>query len=296
MAWQLSSEGGGPAAPRPTDASGPNPLDRSLQALQRRAHRGVTLERVHTEVEEALSHQEFRLQYQPRISTADRDTTGVEALLRWSDAGRGELGPKAFLPSVRQTAAMIPLGRWVVEEACRQLATWERARPASARPLLMSVNVTGLEVLEDGFSDHLLRTAEAHDLPLAQLQIELDAADELRGDTALGLRLQGLRHRGLRVAIDNVGPAFGLAGNRIGADAVHIDRRWVRSIVDDAEVRSSLAALVTRAHDSGARALASGVQTAAELEALGEIGCDEVQGYLFCPPVDANELDWIDDD
>lgn len=296
MAWQLSSEGTGPDRPAFGGSGEPHPLGRSLQALQRRAHRGVTLERVHSEVEEALSHHEFRLQYQPRISISELDTTGVEALLRWNDAERGELGPKAFLPSVRQTAAMVPLGRWVMEEACRQLAVWERARPATARPLLMSVNVTGLEVLEPGFSAHLLRTAEDNELPLSQLQIELDAADELRGDTQLGLRLQGLRHRGLQVAIDNVGPAYGLAGNRIGADAVHIDRRWVRSIVDDAEVRSSLAALVVRAHDSGARVCASGVQTSEELVALGEIGCDDVQGFLFCPPVDAGELDWIDDD
>lgn len=293
MAWQLCTDGGGPV--RRSNGTDRHPLGRSLQALDRRAQRGATLERVHADVEAGLDHHEFALQYQPRIEVKTLDTVGVEALLRWNGADRGDLGPRAFLPSVRQTAAMIPLGQWVLEEACQQQAAWEQQRPAGARPLLMSVNVTALEVLERGFAAHLFRTLERHGLPFDRLQIEIDAADQLGGDTTLGLRLQSLRHYGVRVAIDNVGPAFGLSSDRIGADAVHIERRWVRAIGDDGEVKASLAALVERAHASGARVCASGVQSSDELLELSWIGCDEVQGYLFCPPVGSSELDWIDD-
>lgn len=293
MAWQLCSDGGGPV--RRVNRTDRHPLGRSLQALERRALRTVTLERVHSDVDAGLDHHEFTLQYQPRVELRTLDTAGVEALLRWDGSGRGDLGPRAFLPSVRQTGAMVRLGQWILDESCRQLAVWEQQRPADARPLLMSVNVTALEVLERGFSDHLFRTLDRHDVPLDRLQLEIDAADQLGGATALALRLQSLRHRGLRVAIDNVGPAFGLSGDRIGADAVHIERRWVRAIGTDGEVRASLAALVERAHASGARVCATGVQTPDELVDLNWIGCDEVQGYLFCPPVAADELDWIDD-
>jgi EAL domain-containing protein (putative c-di-GMP-specific phosphodiesterase class I) len=291
MAWQLRSDGGGPV--RRTNRPDRHPLARSLGALERRDQRRGSLERVHSDVEAGLAQHEFSLQYQPRVALATMESAGAEALLRWG-GDHGDLTPKAFLPTVRQTAAMVRLGRWVLAEACCQAAAWEARRPADADPLLVSVNVTALEVLERGFADHLFRCLDTSGLPIELLQVEIDAADQLGGDSTLGLRLQSLRHQGLRVAIDKVGPAFGLGSERVAADAVHIERRWVRAVGHDDELLDSLRHLVERAHESGARVCATGVQEVEELVELAAIGCDEAQGYLFCPPVDPSELDWIE--
>jgi len=291
MTWQLRSGGVDPV--RRTNRPQRHPLARSLGALERRDQRRASLERVNADVDAGLAQHEFSLQYQPRVALATMESAGAEALLRWG-GDHGDLTPKAFLPSVRQTAAMVRLGRWVLAEACRQAAAWEDRRPADADPLLMSVNVTALQVLEQGFADHLFRCLDASGLSIELLQVEIDAADQLGGDRTLALRLQSLRHRGLRVAIDKVGPAFGLGSERVAADAVHIERRWVRAVGQDDELLESLSRLVERAHDSGARVCATGVQEVGELVELAAIGCDEAQGFLFCPPVEPYELDWIE--
>ncbi len=292
MTWQLQADGARPV--QRTEQRDQHPLARSLRAFERRDQSRASLERVRSDVESGLDHDEFWLQYQPRVALATMESAGVEALLRWG-GDHADLSPRAFLPSLRQTAAMVRLGRWVLEEACRQAAAWDEQRPVDADALLMSVNVTALEVLEPGFADRLFRCLDQVGLPIELLQIELDAADQLSGDGTLALRLQSLRHQGLRVAIDNVGPSFGVGSERIAADAVHIDRRWVRAVAADEELSQSLAELVGRAHASGSRVCASGVQTVEELVELAAIGCDQAQGYLFCPPVDPHELDWLDD-
>jgi c-di-GMP phosphodiesterase len=295
MARDLVAGGGGPTRHTTRQWHEPHPLARSLQLFERRGHLGDTLERVDADVQTGLGEHEFFLVYQPRVSLRTLDTVGVEALLRWDDSSRGLIGPRAFLPSVKQTKAMITLGRWVLEEACLHAAAWERARPVDAHPLMMSVNVTALEVLSPTFTDTVLGILGRTDLPIDRLQIEIDAGDQLGGDSTLVARLQSLRHQGLRVAIDNVGPTFAIGNTLIAADSIHIHRRWVRSLSADRELTRALSSLVERAHRSGAQVCATGVESERERQELAVIGCDQAQGFLFCPPIEGDELDWIAD-
>lgn len=271
-------------------------MARSLRVHAWRLHLGDTLERVDADVQAALALDEFFVLFQPRVSLDTSEVVAVEALLRWRDESRGLLGPKAFLPSVRQTGAMIPLGRHVLLEACGIAALWERERPADATPLLMSVNVTSVEVMAPTFTGTLRDILEETGLPLELLQLELESGDQMTGDADLATKLQVLRTFGLRLAIDVANSALTLGPEVRGVDSVQVGRRWVRSVGTDPELTRALSSLIDKAHRSGARVCAMGVEEQHQVDALRAIGCDDAQGYFFCDPVAADDLTWLDDE
>jgi EAL domain-containing protein (putative c-di-GMP-specific phosphodiesterase class I) len=281
-------------ADRPRLMAADHGLARSLRAQTWRAHLGDTLERVEADVRAALDVDEFFLLYQPRVSLQTGHVVAVEALLRWYDPTRGLIGPKAFLPNVRQTPAMVPLGRRVLVEACRAAAAWEGSRPPDADPLVMSVNVTAVEVLAETFTGTLRDILAETGVPLDHLQLELDVSDELMGHPDVTTKLQMLRSRGLRLSVETVHPAFANARDVIDADCINVGRRWVRTVGTDGEIIKMLSALVDRAHRSGAQVCAMGVEEEHQAAALRQIGCDQAQGFLYCEPVMADDLDWLD--
>ena len=178
------------------------------------------------------------------MSLRSGDVVAIEALLRWQDSTRGVLGPKAFLPLVAQTSAMVALGQWVLEDACSEAARWEVERPAGGAPVTLSVNVAAEEVLEAGFVDGVRLILQERALPTTMLQLEIDASDPLRSETLVSTRLQQLRDEGVRLAIDGASPLLGSGSAGVDADSVHLQRRWVRGVAGDAGVAASVASLV----------------------------------------------------
>lgn len=271
-----------------------DPIARRLRLQQSRGRLQHTVADIEADVVAGLGLGQFSLVYQPRFSLHDGGIVAVEALLRWEDSSRGLLGPKAFLPLVAHTTAMVALGEWVRDEACREAVGWEHDRPAGAPPLVLSVNVAAQEILEPGFLTGLRMVVEESGLPMTLLQLEVDAADPLRGETVVATRLQQLRDQGARVAIDGALPQLGSGSLYIDADAVHLHRRWVRALATDEGVAESVVALIDRSHRSGATVCAMGVETEPQSEALAAMGCDHGQGFLYCDPVPADTLGWLD--
>jgi EAL domain-containing protein (putative c-di-GMP-specific phosphodiesterase class I) len=272
-----------------------DPMARRLRMQDSRGRLSDTVADIEAEVVQALGLGQFSLVYQPRVSLRSGEVVAIEALLRWRDSSRGLLGPKAFLPLVAQTSAMVALGQWVLEAACGEAARWELERPAGSAPVLLSVNVAAEQVLESDFVEGVRLVLATHALPTALLQLEVDASDPLRGETLVATRLQQLRDEGVRLAIDGASPQLGSGSVAIDADSVHLQRRWVKAIAGDAGVAGAVAELVERVHRSGGTVCATGVEAREQSDALAALGCDHAQGYLFCDPVPADELGWLDD-
>ena len=287
-----TTEPGAHAQPR-RQLSDLDPVARRLRIQESRGRLSDTVADIEAQVVQALGLGQFSLLYQPRVSLRTGDVVEIEALLRWQDRTRGVLGPKAFLPHVAQTSAMIALGQWVLDDACSQAARWNVERPAGDAPVTLSVNVAAEEVLEAGFVEGVLLVLQERALPTTMLQLEVDASDPLRTETLVSTRLQQLRDEGVRLAIDGASPLLGSGSARVEADSVHLQRRWVRAIGSDAAVAARVASLVERVHRSGGTVCATGVEEREEADALSTLGCDHAQGYLFYEPVPADALGWL---
>ncbi len=283
-----------PRAQRRRELPDRDPMARRLRMQDSRGRLSDTVADIESDVVAALGLGQFSLLYQPRMALDSGDVVAVEALLRWQDSARGLLGPKAFLPLVAQTSAMVALGQWVLYEASREAARWELERPAGVRPVMVSVNVAALEVLEPAFFDSVQLILEEHALPTTQLQLEIDASDPLRGETVVTTRLGLLRDEGVRVAIDGACPQLGSGSLHLDADSVHLHRRWTRSIANDAALAEAVAGLVERTHRSGGTVCAMGVETQAQADVLSVVGCDLGQGYFYCDPVPSDLIGWLD--
>lgn len=281
-------------AQRRRDLPDRDPMARRLRMQDSRGRLSNTVADIEADVVAALGLGQFSLLYQPRFSLASDEVVAVEALLRWQDSSRGLLGPKAFLPLVAQTSAMVALGQWVLDAACREAARWELERPAGVRPVIVSVNVAALEVLEPSFFDGVMLVLDEHSLPTPLLQLEVDASDPLRGETVVSTRLQLLRDEGVRLAIDGATPQLGSGSMHIDADSVHLHRRWTRSIAADAALVEGVSGLADRVHRSGGTLCAMGVEEQDQADVLKRAGCDHGQGYLYCDPVPADAVGWLD--
>lgn len=282
-----------PRFQRRGDLADRSPLAGPLRVQGARGQPGLTMDDVEAQVVAALGLGQFSLLYQPRFSLRTGDVVAVEALLRWEDAARRLIRPKAFLPLVSHTSAMVALGRWALDEACREAVGWELTRPAGAPPLTLSMNVAAQEVLEPEFLAGVRLILDERGLPANLLQLELDASDPLRGETLVAARLRILRDAGVRVAIDGACPQLGIGSPSVEADSVHLDRRWVRSVSCDDRLAASVAALVDRVHRSGGTVCATGVEAQTQSDALDAAGCDHGQGYFYCHPVPSDALGWL---
>ena len=272
-----------------------DPFARRLRLQGSRGRLDHTLADVEADVVAALGLGQFHLLYQPRVSMRSQDVVAIEALLRWRDATRGLLNPSAFLPEVAQTSAMAALGRWVLDEAAAEAGRWEHDRPPGAAPMAISVNVEAYEVLEPTFVDSVISTLDARQLPAPLVQLEIDAGDPLRSETLVTTRLQLLRAKGVRIAIDGASPQLGAGSVQIDADSVHLQRRWVRRIAADDALAEAVGGFFERVHGFGATVCAMGVEARREAERLAELGCDHAQGFLYFDPMESAALGWLDD-
>ena len=247
---------------------------------------------------DALAGGEFVVDYQPLVRLRDQRLVGVEALVRWDQPGGERLGPDLFIPVAEETGLIVPLGRWVLEEACRQAVSWRAADPGVE--LFVSVNFAARQVREPGIVDDVARILAETGWPAHALQLELTETD-LMGTTGEPLEaLRALADMGVRIAIDDFGTGYSnlaylrslpvhalkLAGpfmtghGTVGADGDGTDEV-------DQEV---LALLIELAHTLGLSVTAEVVETAAQLERLRKLGCETGQGWYFAPAVAADAV------
>ncbi|HLX03536.1 MAG TPA: GGDEF domain-containing phosphodiesterase, partial [Trinickia sp.] len=238
---------------------------------------------------QAIENREFTLLYQPRVCLATNRCTGVEALLRWQSPALGLVMPSDFIPLAEETGVIVPLGAWVLREACRQSAEW---RAAGIGQIRVAVNLSAAQFATPDLLDHILEALDEAHLPGDSLELELTESMVMRQPEQASRWLSSLKQTGVRLSIDDFGTGYSSLAylTRFPIDVVKIDRSFIRDIPDsrgDAQITSAVIAL---GHSLGLRVIAEGAETQAQVDFLRDEGCDEVQGYFFSRPIPADEV------
>ena len=242
------------------------------------------------ELHRALADQEFELYYQLQVCASDGRIGGVEALLRWHHPERGMVPPDRFIPIAEEAGLIEAIGAWVLDEACRQLAAWQRDGIADLR---MAVNLSAYQLR----SPHLLTLvsgclSEHHILP-AHLELEVTESAAMESPEQAIDQLRALRDMGIYLSIDDFGTGYSSLAylKHLPIHTLKLDRSFVRDIETDANDAAISAATVALAHKLGLLVVAEGVETAAQAKFLGvDHGCDILQGYLFARPEPAGRV------
>ncbi|HEX5831132.1 MAG TPA: PAS domain S-box protein [Gemmatimonadaceae bacterium] len=271
-------------------------------AVLARVELEADLRRALSDTRATLDHDGFRLVFQPIVELATRRTVGAEALLRWHDGERGDVSPATFIPIAEETGLILPLGRWVLREACRAGATWAAQHAAhhpeqSTRPndvgLAITVNVSGRQLVDPGFVDDVRLALAESGLPPERLVLELTESVLIHHAPEIAERLQALRTLGTRLAVDDFGTGYSslIYLQRFPLDILKMDRLFVRALGWDGSDAAIARAVVALGHALELQTVAEGVESAREAEQLQRMGCSAAQGYHFAMPISADDVE-----
>jgi EAL domain-containing protein (putative c-di-GMP-specific phosphodiesterase class I) len=231
----------------------------------------------------ALEAGQLELYYQRTIDLAADRVVGVEALVRWNHPDDGVVGPATFIPVAESTGLIVPLGAWVLERACRQVAIWNTRRDA---PLSVGVNVSGRQLADPGFADLVTRVLLETRCDPTWLLLEITESTLIGAIDVAAPSLERLRGMGVHVALDDFGTGYSSLTylRQLPVDVLKVDRSFVTGVDERRDQLSLVAAVVNMARSLSMRTIAEGVESEAERAALATIGCDGVQGYLYGRP------------
>jgi diguanylate cyclase (GGDEF)-like protein len=259
-------------------------FDESMRAQARARHE------IEDALHRALERNEFRVFYQPVVSLTEDGVVGVEALLRWQHPERGLLAPADFIPNAEETGLIVPIGGWLVEEACRQAVAWDAAPPR--RALRVSVNLSARQLLHGDVQDLVAGALARTGLDPGRLCVEITESVLMEdADAGVGAA-KSLKALGVRLGIDDFGTGYSSLGylRRFPVDEVKLDQTFVTRLGASSEDSAIAAAIVNLGHALGLDVIAEGVETQSQLSALRALGVDSAQGYLFAPPQPAADL------
>ncbi len=232
----------------------------------------------------ALTRDEYRLVYQPIYNLDDLTVVGVEALLRWEHPTLGLISPDEFIPILEQTGQIREVGRWVLQHACRQMATWQ----AKGDTLDISVNLSARQLDHDEIIADVGEALRASGLPAASLLIEVAETTLMRNPEAIARRLRAIRELGVRIAVDDFGTGYSSLAylRQFPVDCLKIDRMFTHAITTSPQAKALVGTLVQLGKDLGLSTLAEGVETPAEMDLLREVDVEQAQGFLLARPLD----------
>ena len=247
---------------------------------------------LHTQLRAALQRNEFRLHYQPQLDLVSGNVVGMEALIRWHHPELGTISPARFIPVAESSGLIIPIGEWVLEEACKQARIWQQGGQA---PFKVAVNLSALQFKRGNILDTVSKVLERSGLPPSLLDLELTESILLQDmESALKI-IRGLKALGVQLSIDDFGTGYSSLSylKQLHVDKLKIDQSFVRDIVTDVDDMAIVSAIIQLGKILHMRVIAEGVETAEQLQSLSAYGCDEVQGYYFCRPCSVADLtDW----
>ncbi len=239
-----------------------------------------------TELKRALELGEFRLWYQPIIALEPRQLHGFEALLRWQHPERGLLAPGEFMQVLEDTGLIVPLGIWVLEEACRQFADW-RHRYSSAAPLKISVNLSARQFRDTSFVQRAMAILTANDIPAAALAAEVTETALIQDTQDAAVMLRQLEMLGFEIHMDDFGTGYSSLSylDSFQVDAIKIDRSFVAKIATGGGRPGLIKTLIALAKEMRIKVIAEGIETPEQLAYLTAHGCHYGQGYHLCRPL-----------
>jgi diguanylate cyclase (GGDEF)-like protein/PAS domain S-box-containing protein len=239
----------------------------------------------------AITDGEFRLYYQPIIDIASGRTDGVEALVRWEHPTQGTVPPDQFIPIAEETGLIIPIGEWVLGEACRQAQTWHKTYPELAH-LTVGVNLSGRQINQPDLISVVTNVLADTGLAPSSLVLEITES-VLMGDAEASIVvLRSLRDLGLHLSVDDFGTGFSSLSylKKFPVDVLKIDKSFVDGLGTEADDSAIVHAIISLAVSLGLHTIAEGVETPTQLKALTDLGADKAQGYLFSRPQPAATL------
>src|SRR5207237_2704311 len=237
----------------------------------------------------ALERDQFSLHYQPKIDMASGQITGVEALLRWNHPDLGTVSPGQFIPLAEETGLIVPIGRWVLKEACAQNMAWQRR---GLRPVTMAVNLSPRQFAEA----HLLHDVDEALLAsgMSPVLLQLEVTESMvMGNVSRAIKvLDAVQSRGIRLAIDDFGTGYSSMSlmKHFPIDTIKIDRSFVRDLPNDSEDQAIVQAIISMGRALGMTVVAEGVENAEQEAFLRTHGCDEMQGFLIATPLPARQM------
>jgi diguanylate cyclase (GGDEF)-like protein/PAS domain S-box-containing protein len=258
---------------------------------------GAMVERL--ELRSALDHAvnegHFLLQYQPIVDLATDEAVGFEALVRWSHPTRGIIAPDQFIEVAEESGLIVPMGRWVLDQALHTVAQWRRIVPRARQPYV-SVNVSVRQFRQAGFVSQVRTALDYAGVPPRALMLEITETLLMGDDEQIWAELSELQELGVRIAIDDFGTGYSSLGylRQRPIDVLKIDKTFIDDMVDNAQQHALVSGIVSLAQTLNLTVIAEGIETSRHRETLAGLGCPLGQGYLFSAPMGATEaLTWM---
>jgi len=256
--------------------------------------RAVNRLKLEAELRIAIDRRQFQLCYQPILNLETRQAAGFEALVRWHHPEQGVVSPSKFIEVAERAGLMIPIGKWVIREACQQLRTWQSAYPALGS-LTMTVNVSAKQFTHVDLRDDLKAAIQENHITPSSLQIELTEADAQADPKLTADLFNQLKHLGVRISIGDFGTGRSSLSwlRRSPLDELKIDRSLVASMPTDRSSFDVVNLTIILARELNLEVVAEGIETAVHLERIRRLGCEFGQGYFFSKPLEAGQADQL---
>ena len=237
----------------------------------------------------ALERDQFVVHYQPKVDLATGQVSGVEALIRWNHPDLGMVSPAAFVPLAEETGLIVPIGRWVLREACRQNMEWQNT---GVGPVRMAVNLSPRQFSDESLLRDIDGALADSGMPSELLQLEVTESMVMQNVERAIAMLDAIKRRGVHLAIDDFGTGYSSLSllRRFPVDTLKIDRSFVKDLPSDQEDVAITQAIISMAKALGLTVVAEGVETVEQRTFLDRQACDEMQGYLFSKPLPADQL------
>ena len=266
---------------------------RQYQVYNKQMHQ-LAVERLQLEVDlrKALKNREFVLYYQPIICLKTGSLAGFESLIRWQHPQLGMISPNKFIPIAEETGLIIPLGIWILQEACRQLKIWHQ-QYNSTLSLTININVAVQQFADDNLMNIIDQTLAENNLPAHCLKLEITESAIMQNSTVANLILQQFKERNIKICIDDFGTGYSSLSylHQFPVDNLKIDRSFVSRIDPTNKPHKIIDAIANLAHHLDMTVTAEGIETAAQLQYVANLGCEYGQGYYFSPPLNAQQIE-----
>jgi diguanylate cyclase (GGDEF)-like protein/PAS domain S-box-containing protein len=244
---------------------------------------------IEADLRRAIDRHEFVLRYQARINLLSEKVVGVEVLIRWNHPRRGLIAPDQFMTIAEESGFVVPLGRWVLREGCRQGRAWRDARMP---PLRIAINISAVELRARDFVEGLRTILAQTGLPPDDLELEVTESALLQSSTSMVGVLQSIKDLGVHLSLDDFGTGYSSLSHvrRLPIDALKIDRSFIRDLATNLDDASVVRAMISMGRSMQLKVVAEGVETREQLECLRRYGCPEWQGYYYGQAVESDEF------
>lgn len=261
--------------------------------LQNQTHETVhdlAREALENDLRLAVERSDFSLHYQPKVELASGAVCALEALLRWDRPGHGAVSPAVFVPLLETLGLIVPVGRWVIDNVCRQIAAWQRSDIGAVE---VSVNVSGHQLIEGDLIADIAASLAKTGVAAHWLEVELTESSLMENTQHTIASLQRLRAMGVKISIDDFGTGYSSLAylRRFPIDTLKIDIAFIREVTSNPQDAAITRTIIELAHSLELRVVAEGVESQAQLAFLKAAGCDQIQGYLFSRPLPMQELE-----